>query len=154
MGDIALRWNQERMLFDLSMIDGVDLSMDDGIETAVIISLFTDARADLVELPIGETDRRGWFGELFQDAGGMFGSKLWLLQREKQTEEVRLRAIEYARDALQWMIDDGIAQSIAVDCQFPARGAFQISVTIQRPQGKVDFKYSMNWTAESARPEK
>ena len=45
----------------------------------------------------------------------MIGSRLWLLRRSKliENETVRL-AEEYIREALQWMIDDGLVLSIDV----------------------------------------
>lgn len=145
MSDLKLKWAEELNLFDLS-VQSSDLEKEDGLETAVIVSIFTDARADVVELPPGETDRRGWFGEEFGDViGDKYGSKLWLLDREKQTEDVRMRAIEYAKEALQWMIDDGVADSIDVDCQFPARGVWQITVTIKKPNSGEAFKFSSAW---------
>jgi phage gp46-like protein len=41
-------------------LDGGDLSTDDGLETAVLLSLITDRRAEADDvLPDGGTDRRG-----------------------------------------------------------------------------------------------
>lgn len=152
MSDLKLTWNDKKAIFDLEMLpDLSDLATDEGLQTAVIVSLFTDARAEPVELPPGETDLRGWFGEAFGDlTGDRIGSKLWLLEREKQTEEVRMRAIEYAREALQWMIEDGVAESIDVDCQFPDRGIWQLAIAIKRPGVAQAFKYSSAWRAALA----
>lgn len=75
-----------------------DLQGDDGLMTAVIISLFTDARAhDDDPLPderVGvSSDRRGWWGDCLPDAQGeqtleSIGSRLWLLWREKDLDSV------------------------------------------------------------------
>ena len=65
--DICLHFDQENGLFD-ALLSGplADLQGDDGLMTAVIISLFTDARAhDDDPLPderVGvSSDRRGWW---------------------------------------------------------------------------------------------
>ncbi len=83
-GDIALHWNTLHASIVLNDADD-DFETDAGLETAVIISLFTDRRAgENDELPATETDRRGWWGNTLQDADDEIGSKLWLLCREKQ----------------------------------------------------------------------
>jgi len=147
MSDLKLVWDEDAVMFDLASLPGsTDLALEEGLETAIAVSLFTDARAEVVELPPGETDRRGWFGEEFGTVSGdKIGSKLWLLDREKQTEEVRMKAIEYAEEALKWLIDDGVASAIDVDCQFPSRGVWQLSVDITKPKTGQAFKYSIIW---------
>ena len=90
-----------------------DLASDDGLKTAIILSLFTDRRAlEDDPLPDGSDDRRGWWADAF--AGDQIGSRIWLLEREKDTREVVNRARDYAEEALQWLIEDGIAQRIEV----------------------------------------
>ena len=105
--DICLHFDQENGLFD-ALLSGplADLQGDDGLMTAVIISLFTDARAhDDDPLPderVGvSSDRRGWWGDCLPDAQGeqtleSIGSRLWLLWREKDLDSVVARARQYA----------------------------------------------------------
>lgn len=150
MSDIALHLVENRF-FDLSIVRK-DFELEEGLQTAVTVSLFTDKRASLEELPSEETDRMGWWGDMFPDVpGDQIGSKLWLLRREKQTEEVRRRAKEYAEDALQWLITEKIAQGVNVETEFVERGFLAIQVSIQQPKGKVVFKYKINWSAELSR---
>ena len=98
----------------IDMDQGADLALetfalasDDGLETAVILSLFTDARArDDDTLPAGQTDRRGWWADAFPAvAGDRFGSRLWLLRRSKQLQESLIVAREYAEEALAWLVE-------------------------------------------------
>ena len=104
--------------FDWAIQRG-DLAPDDGLETAVILSLFTDRRARPDDpLPDG-SDRRGWWADAYPRASARagqdpIGSRLWLLEREKDTREVVNRARDYAEEALQWLVDDGIAERIEV----------------------------------------
>ena len=107
--DIAIQ-QLDNGQFDITL-DGPDLGAEHGLRTAVLISLFTDRRAEADDvIPDGTTNRRGWW------ADPALGSRLWLLGREKQTAEVLNRARDYAEEALQWLIDEGIAQEVAVTC--------------------------------------
>lgn len=97
-----------------------DLAPDDTLETAIILSLFTDRRARADDpLPDGGDDRRGWWADAWPQAPAragqdLIGSRLWLLEREKDTREVVNRARDYAEEALQWLVEDGIAERIEV----------------------------------------
>lgn len=54
-------------------------------------------------------------GSWFQNPG--FGSRLHLLKRAKNTEKTAALAEEYCKEALQWLIDEGRAVSVAVYTQ-------------------------------------
>jgi len=125
---------------DATFIDG--LEEDDGLETAVVISLFTDRRANRGDAVPGDpNDRRGWWGDSFADvAGDRIGSRLWLLSREKQMPSVLARALEYAAEALQWLIDDGIARAVNVTAEVVSQGVLGLGVEIVR-SGKPAAQY-------------
>jgi len=131
-------------------IEPPDLEHTHDLETAVLISLFTDRLADPDDvLPDNTGDRRGWWGDTGKDPPDPIGSKLWLLVREKQTNQVRLRAEDYAREALQWMLDDGAADQIDVVAAWIEFQHLQIRIDIWR-DGALLFRgrYSRAWTAE------
>lgn len=132
--DIALILDSQLITVDMA-IDGPGLAVDDGLRTALLVSLFTDARSrDDDELPAGETRRRGWWGDLLAVPGDGIGSRLWLLAREKQTEETRERAQDYAREACQWLIDDGVASQVDVSAEWlDGVGRLGLAVTVHRP---------------------
>lgn len=124
------------------------LAADDGLETAVILSLFTDARAsDDDPLPFGESDRRGWWADAFPSVDrDRIGSRLWLLRREKQTQDTLNRAREYAEEALAWLIADGVARSVEVESFIVRNGVLGLSVVIQRPDASIArFRYETLW---------
>ena len=151
MSDLRLTWNV--FAADLA-IAANDLATDEGLETAVIVSLFTDRRsADGDALPLGQTDRRGWWGDGYADvAGDQIGSRLWLLGREKQQAVVLARATEYAREALQWLLDDLVADSVDVIAEFTRPGLLGLQVVITRPQRQpIDFKFAAVWDGQAAR---
>lgn len=139
------------------VLDGAGaLTEDNGIETAVLISLFTDAQAALAELPSGTNadDRRGWWADAFAaPEGDRIGSKLWLLARSKQTADTLERARLYAREALQWLIDDGIARDVEIEATAPRAGLLALTVTILRARGDVSptrYRFEAFWNAPTA----
>jgi phage gp46-like protein len=149
MTDLSLQWDDELYAADFALKDGA-LVTDDGLRTAVIISLFTDKRAALDDvLPQPSSDRRGWWGDMLSAQGWEIGSRLWLLAREKQLPAVLVRAEAYAREALQWMVDDGVAVAISVSARFPRNGWLQLEIGIDRPSGPDRERYDFVWNAVS-----
>lgn len=154
MGDIALIWNDDN-LGDIPAAD-FDLQTDEGLRTAIIVSLFTDRRASFGEqLPAGETNRRGWWGDVLPDVpGDVIGSRLWLLFREKKLADVITRANEYTREALQWLIDDRVAARVDVQAEAIRVGdtdALAIQCAVYRPGGDVvQFRYNYAWQSQAA----
>lgn len=131
MADIAIVWrNGHRSL----VLNGPDLLTDNSIETAVIISLFTDRRAQPSDpIPDGTTDRRGWWADSFRKRP--IGSRLWLLGREKTLESVLERAKTYADEALAWMKLAGLVKSVTCTASRVAHDRLQLSVSLVLPDG-------------------
>jgi phage gp46-like protein len=126
-----------------------DLQAGDDLFTAVLISLFTDAQADSDDIiPDGSNDPRGWWGDLGEDVG--IGSKIWLLSRSKQTEEVRVKAETYLAAALQWLVDDQIAASISVAASWDRPGFLAATINITRNNGTVQ-SVRADWAWKDAR---
>lgn len=150
MTDIRTLWQPDAFSGDW-FIAPPALANDADLETAVLISLFTDARADPDDkLPGAPGDVRGWWGDTVDGPPDPLGSKLWLLSREKQTNQVRLRAEDYARDALAWMIEDGAADRIDVAASFPRLSWLVLQVDIYR-QDTIVFtgRFGPFWAAEA-----
>ncbi len=112
--DLALRLVDGRP--DI-VVDDDDLLIEEGIETSEYLSLFLDGRVTDEELPSEETSKRGFWGDKLGD-GTPTGSKLWLLKREKTSEQVRLDTEQFAAEALQHLIDDGFVESIEIDSSY------------------------------------
>jgi len=126
------------------------LATDDGLETAVILSLFTDARAlDDDTLPPGQTDRRGWWGDAFPPVpGDRFGSRLWLLRSAKQLQASLNDARQYAEEALAWLVDDGAALKVEVETFIPRDEIMGMIVRIYRPDGSTTpIRFETLWSA-------
>lgn len=145
--DVLVDFDGDLLAGDIRQV-GADLEGDPGLKTAVIVSLFTDARAASDdELPPGETDRRGWWGDLLAGGDGdRIGSRFWLLAREKQLPEVLAKAEEYAAEALQWLVDDGIAKAVEVSAEWVRRGLLGVRIVISKPDGDaVEFRFNHLW---------
>jgi phage gp46-like protein len=152
MSDIALRWNAAAMAADVA-IEGRDLAGEAGLETAVMLSLFTDRRAEPGDpLPAAATDRRGWWGDAVPVVpGDLLGSRLWLLAREKETPKALERAEEYARAALQWLLDDRVAERVEVEADIPKPGWLGLTVVIHRPKAEpTRYRFTHAWAAQGA----
>lgn len=129
---------------------GPVLLADDGLQTAVLLSLFTDRLAGVDDaLPdAGDTvNRRGWWGDAYADiAGDRIGSRLWLLAREKQTAAVLQRAQSYAREALQWLIDDGVAREVTVIADLGRADVLGLHIEIVRSARPVTrYRFEHFW---------
>jgi len=137
------------------LVSGFDLERDDGLETAVIISLFTDRRASPEQIPseLPQDDLRGYWGDISNATpSDQTGSLLWLLAREKQLPQVLGRAQQYCREALAWMVEDLIATRIEVTAQFIAQGWMLIAIDIFRPTGSaVRYQFNYEWAAQAAK---
>lgn len=148
--DIALVFDPQALTADIVVENG-GLRMDAGLTTAVLVSLFTDRRAEPDDPldPLSPTgDRRGWAGDLLQPAGDRYGSRLWLLQRAKMTDDTALLAQQYALESLQWAVDQGIATS--VDVQAERVGLETLSLTVAMKRGTKPLgRWSFVWSAQA-----
>ena len=143
MSDIALAWSNAILRADIAVAKG-DIALDQGLRTAVIVSLFTDRPAlPGDKIPYGAKPRQ-WWGYAF--LGFVFGSRLWLLKRTVITPAVRVLMQDYAREALQWMIDDGVAGSIDVVATQTGVNAVNLSITINQQGGSA--KFDLPWANE------
>lgn len=142
--------------YDLVNLNG--LQQDLGLDTPVIISLFTDARATPEELEIAGLPRDhfgGWWGDTYPEIDGdIMGSKLWLLTRAKRTDATLELAKQYAEDALDWIVKDEIASSVLVTpswYEVAVKGLLILQVDIQRPE-ELEPKWRRVWEAISGAP--
>lgn len=153
--------------WDTVMVDGDELAFDwalaplDGspdsgglvsraaIATAVILSLFTDARA-----PDGwrteVQDRRGWWGDGMTPAGTEpFGSWLWtVLEQAIVSDAMAADARREAERALAWMVRDRVAGSVTVTATpSPADRRLDLRIEIRSTSGAVihDRTFDILW---------
>lgn len=118
--DLALAYNPQLQAYDL-VIAGTDLLGDESLASSALVSLMCDRLAADYEVKPGE-DRRGWWADVFAADGHLTGSRLWLLNREKQLQSVVNRCKSFCEEAMQWFIEDGLAQEVAVTVFVPRQG--------------------------------
>ena len=158
--DIRIVWDQVFQEGEFEFDSDIqDLTSDEGLETAVIISLFSDRRAkpdDPLPDP-NNSDRRGWWGDLASPdvEGDQIGSRLWLLERSKTLDFVLVQAKEYAQEALQWLIEDGVAARVVAETERqndPGEDRLALKVEIHKPDGSViPFNFEAQWIAQGLR---
>lgn len=117
-------------------VAGTSIATGDPIFVLVYTSLFTDARAAQDELPADQKDRRGHWGDAL--LGVSHGSLLWLLEREKITDDTLKKAKDYADAALAWLVDDGLIQRVDVEVTRVGLSALSLLVKIKRNNGAED----------------
>jgi phage gp46-like protein len=116
-----------------------------------LVSLFTDKLATPDFVPTdGSSDRRGWWADPYNDQP--LGSNLWQLERAKKTRDTLGLAQRYAAEALQWLVDDGVAKEIVVNTAWlgAAIGStlLGIGIAIVKPDGSVT-RFTFGWAWQS-----
>lgn len=150
MRDISLKLTNQTF-FDIA-ISGLDLESDDGLENALAISVFTDARVTEDQLPYGHTARKGWWGDMFPEVpGDKIGSRLWTINPEKVTNETLRKAIDYCTESTKWLIDDGIADTINFTTEYNENKHLNIFIEVVRPGEDAPSKYQIIWDAQKVR---
>ncbi|MFT8597715.1 phage GP46 family protein [Acetobacter orientalis] len=162
--DIALAWDITRAEGDWVIKNG-DLALDSSLRSAVLVSLFTDRVApetlSALDTAVGLSavsgaaggatkDIRGWWADAWADTP--IGSRLWQLQRVIKSGQSSLpREVEaICYEALQWLVDDGVAQSVVVAAQFSTtnRQAIEFTVTVQEPGRNTPQVFLFSWAWE------
>lgn len=152
MTDIAILKLASGFTFDI-IFNPDGFVTDDSLQTAVTISLFTDRRLpDSVANLDNSDDRRGYWGDIAESDGYQWGSLLWTLYRQKITSPVIASCSEYCEQALQWLIDDGIAETVSVTSE--RAGIYQISIGIEivKRDTRDTLRYSYLWSGDVEYP--
>lgn len=116
----------------------------DPLTRAVVISLFTWRRAD----PDDQADvPMGWWGDTWPAVqNDRIGSKLWLYQRSKLTNQLVNNIRTCIRDALQWMLDDGVVSRIDLDIRRTGINELANSIILWRRSGPVPLTFDDLWS--------
>lgn len=131
------------------VIDGIVTNAPDVIDDlprSVIISLFTWRRANPDD-DLPGTNKYGWWGDTYpQITGDRIGSRLWLLSRAKLTDETILKAQEYAEEALQWLVDDGVAAAVQVQVERQSLDTLALGIIITRgDKSLLNIRFANVW---------
>lgn len=135
--------------FDVPLVDG-DIDIENGMDTAIWVSLCTDARAnaDQVALP---QHRRGWPGNTVAPVANRgLGGLLWLIDQRRLNQATLNEAVDYAQKALNWMLEDNVAQNIEVSGVIVPTSGIQLNITITALSGDTESRYINLWELTSA----
>ena len=123
------------------------------LRTAVILLLFTDARADTSDLRYEHRgDRRGWPGDGFDidptRGEAPLGSKLWVYRRHDLVDETGRQIALEARRALQPLIGQGAV--VRIDTEFEVDkpgGRILLGVKLYGRDGRETYadKFDLLW---------
>lgn len=126
-------------------ITGSDLTPEDGFDTAIAMSLFTDARAPDNSVAIPEK-RRGWMANLESPVEGrQIGSLLYLVDQSRLTQDTLNESVNYAQLALNWFVEDFIANLVVVSGEIVPRSGIRLKVVFTAKSGSVSTHYFNLW---------
>jgi phage gp46-like protein len=142
--DIKLRRSEDAQIYDINFVDG-DFEQMNGLDTAILMSLTCERRADESEVSLPEK-RRGWIGnEINGFSDFEYGSKLWLLEQARATQDTLNKAVTYAQEALQWLVEDDYATSIVVDGEYDDNIELLLNIKFVRNNNVVESRTFNVW---------
>ena len=98
----------------------------ESLETAILISIFTDARME--QDPQSKNPRGFWGDAIF---GEKTGSQIWILDRSKRNNETLNKYKNYVYESIKWLLDEKIVQKIDI---FPKYNNESLHLTINITQ--------------------
>jgi phage gp46-like protein len=137
MGDIRIVWDPATGTGDLNMLgSGLELGCD--LETASLVSMFTDARSDPGDI-VYDTDPRGWWADTYSGLedpaliaipDDRIGSKIWQAFARPRTQDTLNWLRDEAIRCHGWMVTDGVASAVDATTFFTSQGGIGAIVTI------------------------
>jgi len=154
MGDIRIVWDPATGTGDFNML-GAGLELGHDLETASLISMFSDAQADPGDIVYDPDPRGVWFDTYaaLEDAAliaipnDRTGSKIWQAFARPRSQDT----LNWLRDEVirchGWMVTDGVASAVDATTFFTGPGGIGAIVTITANGQPNVFNYV--WPQES-----
>lgn len=120
------------------IISDQDIELDSSLKTAIFISLFTDKQVSMAESP---HEQGGWW------ANPNLGSRLWLLKREKITEDLIRKIKAYSDEALHWMVESGMCESIKITAVRNGLNSILIDILVKKNNQYENHSFDWKPTA-------
>ena len=139
-----LKLNYENGTFDIGLTAAGDFEQENGLDTAVLLSLFAEGRSD---------NRGGWWGnELSEVSGFQLGSSLWDISRQNNNQNTRIALIDEIERALSWLVEDSVASSVAAENTSMEGGLARFAITINNFEGgQIRGPFSLFWDSHKNR---
>lgn len=150
MGDVTIVWDPNTGTGDIAM-SGLDLLQGQELETAVLISMFTDGQMDPGDIVLDTADPRGWWADTYSAledptlpviGGDRIGSKIWQAFARIRNQDTLNWLQDQTVKALSWMITDGVAQSVTATTYYTSSGGIGVTVTIVRNSAATIYDYA------------
>ncbi len=125
--------------FDIQFDTNGDFLMTEGFDTAILMSILCEKRADVSEVSKPEYRRGDW-----SDMFGEVGSKFWLTYQSRATNLTANKAKAYIQDGLNWLIEDEYLTNITVDVSAVESGLI-IKIILVRFNGETESKLYNSW---------
>ena len=152
MADLKLVQGADNERWDIAWDDDAqDLVLADDLETSVIVSIETIARAqEGDDIPDNTDRRRGWFGDAFlENPEDTTGSRLWLVSRSKMVATILPQVRQLFEECLAWFVEDGVASAVRVQAAIYNSEVIAVRIDIVRPDtGDRQFEFFYNWEAQ------
>jgi len=118
--------------YDLAVTDAA-WDSDESLKTAITVSLLSWARAQPGDVVPDASDLKGvWFDTYATVPGDRFGSRIWILIGQPINSRTLALFDTLVREALQWMVDDGIVQEFQVEVEVMGPETVGAKVGIRR----------------------
>ena len=141
--DIRVVFDTETKLRDIAIGDDGDLSSVDDFSTSIDLSVLTNERANSSEVPQA-LERRGWIGDLTPRTEGFrAGSKLWLFEQSRRTQDTVNDIRNAVQEGLQWIVDKGQAERIQVDSEMIGDSGVRVTVVISVGNNRVKRYFTL-----------
>jgi phage gp46-like protein len=138
----------KEILYDIYAENG-SLAITKGMESQIYMSLLNNKRASNSQVLIREL-QQGWLGNnIISDVNNTpdyeIGSLLWLVIEQSNITNVNLEKIKsYARDSLNWLIEDNYCTLIKVEASFGDNIVF-LDITLVINQNNIIKKRYNLW---------
>ncbi len=135
---------QDDGAWDLELDTDGDLKGSNSIDTAVLMSLFTDKRASSDEIS-EPGQRRGWFGNLFNDdITYEIGSLIWLYSNQGRLDDELVNNLnDKALDSLNWMITDNVVNDIKANSSITSNNQVTLNLKCFIGQNIIERNYTL-----------
>ena len=145
MSDLCL-FKTDEQDFDLEMKGG-DLVLSDSLQMSVTLSLLCWCRNETYDgAAILDPSIGGWWADALNEIP--LGSRLWTQFRKRLTDVTIGNAIQLVKEALAWMVTDGVAKEVNVSASISGKTSASFVVQVVKPTGDTEqFKYETNWEA-------
>ncbi len=126
--------------YDFTIASNGDFTLTDGIDTALLMSVFCEKRDESIEVP---ENRGGWHGNEFGETSYQIGSLLWTKYQATLDDEIADDVDGILADGMQWLIDDNVLSDVEVaTIANSSENSVDSVISLFKNNNKDDVKFS------------